>query len=231
MNKVYLTIFFLMLTINLMAQPTEGLIYASGSLTYVNPVNENFDASGNANGQKTATNNLMVAVQGGYFMSNNFVMGLTISYMNNQSSQENVPLTKTTSDSKTWYYGLFGRYYTKVVGGLYFTNSIAFSLRSGTNITNNYWYHPDSTTSSSLDVSGFTVSYAPGFSYFISPHFGMNLSIGSISYDHYRTTINTGAYSGTSSTNGNFNVILPITSFNIGVSFLIGKNNAAVKVN
>ncbi len=223
MNKLCLILALIFLNTFLIAQPTEGRFLIGGSLIYNNPTTENADAEGNPNGLRSSTKNLTGNLQAGYFITPNFVLGLTTSYVNNYSILENIPSSKTISNSISWYYGLFGRTYTAITEKLYFTNSFSISIRKGDNEVSNFLYHPDSTSATSLNVRGYNLNYSPGFSYFLKPWLTISIATGAISYEHSITTITSGPGTNTAATNGLFSTNIPLSNFNIGFQIFILK--------
>ena len=126
---ILLSIFF----VNLKAQVSEGKILLGSSVSYSSQLNDNYDAQGNLNGVQVINNNLGISLQGGYFFTDEFVVGLTVNYVDNKAVSQNLPVFQNTSISKTWYYGVFGRAFTKITEKLYFINSFAISIQAGTN--------------------------------------------------------------------------------------------------
>jgi hypothetical protein len=223
MNYFLFIILFLFPCIHLTAQPAEGKFMLGSSITYTNQLNDNYTAQGYLNGEQLTNKNLNVSLQGGYFFTDHLVFGLAVNYVDNNEVQQNLPVEQYTSVSKTWYYGLFGRSYSKITEKLYFINSLAISIQSGTNNAVDDSIKAGSQTPSSLKVMGYEINYAPGFSYFIKDWIAVNASVGGVSYNHYTATTTSGSFTGTSTSNGLLSINLPFSSFNFGVNFFFGK--------
>ncbi|MEI6815814.1 MAG: hypothetical protein WCL14_04325 [Bacteroidota bacterium] len=222
MKKILLILLFACQQFMAMAQPSQYKVLSSTNISYNDVKNGNFDVQGNTNGNSTENSNLGISFQPGFFITEHFVLGLTTRYVDNKSTAEMLPSYRTTTDSKTWYYGIFGRSYTPITEKLFFINSFAFSERFGTNTSINYFLTQDSSITATLDVKGYFIAYTPGISYYIWNWLSINANIGSISYDHFTTTTSSGAGTGASSTTGTFAINFPFTNFNFGIDFLIG---------
>ena len=223
MKRSILIILLSILFANLKAQVSEGKIMFGTSISYTDQVNDNYDAQGNLNGVQVTNNNLGISLQGGYFFTDDFVVGLTVNYVDNKAVNQNLPVFQNTSISKTWYYGVFGRTYTRITEKLYFINSFSISIQSGTNNDVTDSMKTSYSANSSLKVNGYQFSFAPGLSYFLNSWIALNANVGGVSYNHITATITSGNFNGTSTTNGLFSLNLPLSNFNFGVNFLIGK--------
>lgn len=228
MNKYFLFICFILLCSLSNAQTSEGRFLIGTSINYTNQINDNYDAQGNLNGLQLTNNNLSIYLQAGYMATDFLAIGLSANYVDNKVVNQNLPATQFTSISKTWYYGIFGRTYTRITEKLYFNNSLSISIQSGTNNAVTDSIKAGSQTPTSLKVSGYIINYAPGLSYFLNDWFSINASIGVASYDHLTTTITSGSFTGTSTSNGQFNLSVPLANFNFGIDFYFGKASNAV---
>lgn len=222
MKKIFFIIVLFSHQLISYAQITQGRVVAGISVFYQNQQIVNYDAVGNPNGDQHTYNNFTLTFQPGFLISENFCLGVSAVYMNNTEDSQNIPNTKFLSNSKTYFYGIYGRHYIYISEKFYFTNSFVMTLKTGTNYSTSYTYQPTTNeVQDKLDIKGYYFSYAPGILYFVTPHFGIKTNIGTISYDHTTTTNVTA--SGTSNTNGIFSILSPLTSFNVGIDFFFGK--------
>jgi hypothetical protein len=224
MRKIIFILVLLSQQIISYAQPNDGRVIAGPTISYQNQQTNDFNATGYPNGYKQVLNNLTLTIQPGYFISDNFCMGVTASYIDNKENTLNPP-KQFISEGKTYQYGLFARQYFKISEKFYFTNSFVITLETG---TNNVTYSsfapaPVSDSTASLGMKGYFFSYAPGVIYFITPHIGIKTNISGMSYHHTTVTTTAGYGTGNSYTEGIFTILSPLTSFNVGVDFFFGK--------
>ncbi len=102
----------------------------------------------------------------GYFISNNIAIGFQLGVTNNQSSFSGTSLSKTTGFTG----GVYARYYTNPTNKFSVFGSAGLNFGSTNNKTD------------SLKTTSYSLGFAPGISYFLSNHFAIETTIGSLGF-------------------------------------------------
>jgi hypothetical protein len=232
--KSIIRVYFITLMIlasNAYAQENRGSIMISGDGSYFqrnsdhstkvnNPSNSSYDVSGG---------NIHLNV--GYFVSNRLALGLTgqIGAVKSTKISDEDPVNIYTEKNLNTLYsgGIFGRYnqpFGKSKLGVFLNWSHAYqrfllnthSERSSPNL-------PDVIYDNRIEEQGYISSFTPGLFYFISNCVSMELHLGDVTFEAYKTKEPTKTvekkyrrlYS-------NFS----ITSISLGVTFYFGKGKS-----
>jgi len=135
-----------------------------------------------------STSSLVISPSAGYFLANNFVLGIAGGDTRTETNNSNTNpagYTNTSSViSNSFSIGPYARYYFKLgeKAAVFTQLSLAYASNSGsTATTNNNPIDVGSTLSTSSGQS-LTITLQPGFSYFISNRFTLEAMIGSFYY-------------------------------------------------
>lgn len=163
----------LLISLKSFSQVSQGNVFAGGSFIIQN--NKYTD------NHKSTTFGISPRV--GYFISNNFSVGLSIGY-NHYTDKTTLSNVLGTYDHKykngTFNIGPFARYY-KSLGSDKFFLFVEGQLSFAHNTVKN----EDKYASSSSDMNSIGVGFTPGFIFFPTPKFGFEANFGSLSLSHY----------------------------------------------
>jgi opacity protein-like surface antigen len=135
----------------------------------------------------------------GYFLSNNLAIGLQVGVT---SYQENFSGTNLKNKSG-FTGGVFARYYLNPTNRFTVFGSAGLSLSSTNNKTD------------SLKTTSYSLGVAPGISYFLSNHFAIETTIGSLGFSSSKPDVK-----GADATNSiNFGLNLSTASFGLVYKF------------
>lgn len=155
MKKFTVIILLLFVVSTAKGQIEKGKVQVSGSFSYLH--NE-------SGGNETTIFNLVP--QAGFFISDKTSLGVILGYQ----SFRNQSFNPSNASDKTFYYGVFSRFYKPIVDRFYFFAQPQIALGSGE-------------TSAGEDISTFSIGIRPGFSYFFSDKLSMDLSAQGFMYD------------------------------------------------
>ncbi len=228
MKKINFALLLGFMASGLMAQPLAQHLYLSGVIGYqsTSTTTEN-SLFGLPTDPKFSSFQFAPAI--GYTVSDNLMAGVRVAMVNGKSTSTawsiNFATGDTTSseiESKTssTMYGVFGRYYIPVGdGGRFFfypdVNIALFSSGSESNASG--------TTTDGPQTNGFLVGVIPGFAFYPSTHWGIELHAGLLGFTSSTTEIESGT-AGTpnqENKNTNFGFLANGYSTSVGVSFLL----------
>jgi outer membrane protein len=161
MKKAIFTFSIILLTkLSVVAQKsTEGFVKGS------NFISGQFAFSSTSTGEFKTTS-IDLSPSFGYFISNNLSIGLQVGVTNSQSSFSGTNLTKVNGFTG----GVYARYYTNPTSKFSVFGSAGLNFGSTNNITD------------SLKTTNYSIGFAPGISYFLSDHFAIETTIGSLGF-------------------------------------------------
>jgi hypothetical protein len=183
-------------------------------------INQGVPASNNYGNINSSTySSLVITPSVGYFIFDKFAVGLSAGYSQNktESSTSNTQGISQgpqyTDNYSTVNYSIspYARYYFPLgeKAAIFTQLSVGYAYTLGkTESTTNDFVNPLSVTKFKSDGQTFFVSFFPGFSYSVTHHFSLELSIGSLAYTSTKTnstpdaTNNTGGTVQTSSSSG-----------------------------
>ncbi|MCH8545247.1 MAG: porin family protein [Cryomorphaceae bacterium] len=139
------------------AQLQEGSILATGGL--------NFSSTSDGNAY---SNSFGISLTGGYFIQDNFVVGLSLSY-GSASVSINDDFGMGDMSNDAFGIGAFARYYIP------YTDKFSFFGQAG---LAGVFSSPDENSS----INNFSFELAPGFAYFFTDRIALNFSVGLIGF-------------------------------------------------
>ncbi len=172
MRKIIITIIVALACIESQAQTEKGKRFIGGSV--------GFNSQSNQNNRDLKSNNFNISPSVGYFVAERFAIGLSAGYNASKDryqtfDQQGNPLV---AESKSNFLSIspFVQYFIPVSDGKFF-----FSPTLGTSLS--FGRSRNSlTTNDTFSTSTYSVSVNPGFSYFPTEHWGINLNVGGLSY-------------------------------------------------
>ena len=194
MKKAIFTISIILLTkLSVVAQnSSEGFVKGS------NFISGQFAFNSSSTGDFKTTS-IDVSPSFGYFISNNLSIGLQVGVTNSQSSFSGTNLTKLTGFTG----GVYARYYTDPTSKFSVFGSAGLNFGTTNNKTD------------SLKITSYSIGFAPGVSYFLSNHFAIETTIGSLGFSSIKPDTN-----GADATNSiNFGLNLSTASFGLVYKF------------
>ena len=187
------------------AQVSEGSIFLGGSFSYTSekePANQSFPES------KTIGFNSSPSF--GYFLSDNFAIGIGANFRSQVTEQDAFERTFTSINL-----GPFVRYYLPTSGDKFF-----FMAQSGINFgrAKTEILNPQTTSVSKTSTFNFYIS--PGFSYFFSDKWALDFQLAGISYNSFDPNT-----SGDSKNDKSTTFVFGAESFNpsLGFRFFVSK--------
>lgn len=194
--------------------------------------NSSLPVNGNITTNVTKQNNLNGAVSAGYFVENNFAIGIIIgtSITNYNTSQKvnqinSIGTYDRHDNEKIAYAGLFLRPYKMIseakfgfFGNLSAVYQKGISVSQYTQTLNSMgveMYSEDG------NIEGYSVAISPGIVFFITKKIGLEASFGNLSYSSITTIMQVNGQSQTTSINSGLNVNFSATTFNIGITFYL----------
>jgi outer membrane protein len=194
MKKAIFTISIILLTtIIVNAQKSsegflKGNIFTSGQFAF------NSETTGDI---KTTSIDFSPTV--GYFVSNNVAIGVQLGVTNSVTKFKS---TKT-GEKNGYSAGILARYYMNPTNKFSVFGSAALSFGSTNNKTD------------SLKTTSFSLGFAPGISYFLSNHFAIETTIGSLGFSSIKPDVD-----GADATNSiNFGLNLTAATFSLVYKF------------
>jgi hypothetical protein len=206
--KIVLLIALIFLSLNSFCQLAQGSIFLRGDIGY-SSINNSY--SYNQSGINSSSYNIPVpntnqigivcTLGSGYFISNNLVGGLYLSYLKNVLPQEvigynNIYYTwNNTTESLT--YGIYIIKYIKITESFYLSGGLAASLIAG-KTTNSFLYNYQGTGYSSPKIypfpnqpmTGYEVAFAPALDYMPSSNWMLGFKLNNIIHYSSETTKN-----------------------------------------
>ena len=197
MRKLILACIALFTVVLAEAQIEKGDIQLGGSVQYVSTENGGIDQS-----------TLIISPQAGLFVSPTTSIGLILAF-NSQTfpglNQNNGQLVDLTSN--LFQFGAYARFHKPVADNFYLflQPSVRFGSGSTEQINN-----PD------VDVNTFGINASPGMTYFLSPKFALEMTVGNIGYGSQTADIN-----GTEQKTNNFVFNMNLAQVGLGLNFFI----------
>lgn len=231
-KPLYLFLFVACLGLPAIAQVEKGRTMIGGFINYSGQKIENKDTTGKVT-QRQTNNNLGLGLRGGYFLANNFLMGLTFSIGSGTNKAENfntAPMrsVNTTKNNNTSF-GVFGRLY-KMIGTSKFAVfgqlGLSYSMGNSSSETETVSFtNVTTTTKSKGDSNGLNILLQPGITYFLTRTVAVETYFGNVgysmstnkNYDNNGKLVNESGNSGLT-TALNFN----LSNIWLGVNFYFG---------
>jgi hypothetical protein len=224
MNKKILTIALLIGSLA-SAQISKGIVYLSGQAGYYKKGKES---------SNNYAENVKVLPTAGFFVAQNFAVGLGIGFTKNETSQSYIAFnggsssiySKYTKDS-AFSINPFARKYWALSDKLYFFGQIEVPLEFGKTelyeyesqpfnpITGNYFVGNMNTYDTNYTSIG--VNVKPGLDYFITKNWTVEATIGEFGFNSYKLDLE-GAKS-----NNKTDVGVKLSSVTLGVKYVFAK--------
>jgi hypothetical protein len=162
MNKMLLVVVFAVAALTASAQTEKGTIMLGGSLSYSTSKSE-------AAGAKASTN-FTIMPKAGYFLANNIAAGLGLGYSVDEDG-----------GGKTQSFSIapFGRDYISLSDQFRFFAELSVPFQSGKT--------EDAAGNDAGEVTSIGANLSPGFVFFPTKKFGIELSFSGISYQNTKT--------------------------------------------
>lgn len=173
-----------------------------------------------------------------YFVADNLAVGLVLGYGNGMRVEDAVSNPAFTTVQHGRYTevslraGAFGQYYKMLNAQFGLTGRLGAGYqrlkqdRDGYNAANGATNYFTGTNTS----AGYYADLTPGIIFFPVPKFGINASLGSLGFSHYRLTdsryndANGGSYSrGDKNENNNFTASFGLDAFQLGGTYYFGR--------
>lgn len=175
MKKTIITIIVALACIESYAQTEKGKIFIGGGVNFRSQSNQSDNQNANIK-----NNNFGISPSVGYFVADRFAIGLSAGYNASKDSyrtfdQQGNPLVAELK-SNSLSISPFVQYFFPISDGkFFFSPTLGTSLGFGKS-RNSF------PTSNTYSTTMFSVSVNPGFSYFPTEHWGINLNVGGLSY-------------------------------------------------
>lgn len=202
------------------AQIAQGTAYLSGSVGYSQEERNNGD-------NKKEKFNVLPTV--GYFVSNNFAIGLGIGYetvkstdlMNNAIFPGSTIVTTRETKQPAFVVAPFARKYWTLGDKLYIFGQLAVPMKFGkteienTTVSTSGSSVATTTSSSEAKYTQIGVTVKPGLDYFLNKNWSIEATIGEFGYDNYKPK------DGNATNNYSFGLNLSTVTF--GVKYVFAK--------
>jgi hypothetical protein len=233
--KGQLLLSILFLNIQSYAQMSKGKIMLNGNGSYYQSKNERNEATGPAsfhqNEVKYGNFNLNI----GYFISNNFALGITERLGTYGASSSNTFVSGNvsiqTNKTNYFYTGLFIRYnqpFAKSKFGGFLQMNVLYnwgrSEQSSIYIPVNF---PENKMRTAEKSYRYVCSLTPGLYYFVTNKLSIEASLGNLFYENGVDKSTTGDY--TLRKSNQFNSNFSISTLNLGLTFYFGKDKSETK--
>jgi hypothetical protein len=167
----------------------------------------------------------------GYFVSNNFIVGIKGMYSAIHSNVHTESEYNINESSRSDV-GVFSRYYhmfNESKFGYFLELNATYETGKGNGENNYTYYSTPSVTKTTIDITGYNISLLPGIVYFIHPKIALETTFALFYYSHI-TSDNAESISGgqiaetnnTTQSNG-FTANFSLNTISLGVSYYFGK--------
>ncbi len=214
MKKIILFLTLAFLGGQAFAQITGGSIFVSGFGNISTRAN-NSEVTG---GSTTITNEYPKNFSGqfglgvGYLLTDNLAAGVNFSL----NGSKNTTSDSTHSNSFGWGAGLFGRYYVPVSDNFYFFGNLGVNFNGGSSSNTS-----GNTETEGPKLSGMTIGIQPGFTYFPSSHFALDMSVGNLGWMMQKSTMENGGIKSVQKNSG-MDVAFDLTTVFFGIQYFFG---------
>lgn len=193
------------------AQTEKGKMLVGGSLSFRGTSSENIDSLSTS---EYSNSYLNFNPKIGYFISDNFALGLGINFgFYNTNSDQNDKNVKTHSETqnKNFGFGIFSKNYFDISSNIkcYILSELQY-IQFKDEYSNN--------TSIEYTENIYRFSVSPGVSYFINSHFAIEANLGLLFYENSKST-KSNQTSPYSYTKNNYGINLSTSSFSLGVNY------------
>lgn len=193
------------------AQIKKGQFQIGGTASFLNNNVETTFNTGNPQSPTTVlntkNNNASFGPAFGYFVSDNFSLGIQLGYGTNGA--ENNDFNSTLN---SFQYGVYGRWHKPIIEKFYFFTSLSLLIGNGVNETLN----TNTGQTEKADISTFNSIIAPGIIYFVTDWLSFETSVNMINYGRTQAEAQDNSFSQNTE---NFNLNLNLTNLNLGVVF------------
>lgn len=196
MKKVLLIAAIAVCSLKASAQTEQGNILLGGSVNYTSTKSDADDAE--------AVNTFSIMPQVGYFVADNIAVGTGIGYMSIRTDFPVVDNVKLNA----FAIAPFGRYYKSISDQFKFFGQLAVPMAFGT---------LDADADEDLKTTSVGVSLSPGFAFFPTKKFGIELGFSGISYTNTKVKFDGEEIEGAGS--DTFSIGADFFSPQIGLSF------------
>lgn len=197
MRKLILLSVALFISTMAFGQLEKGLVQLGGSVSFTSTDNGDNDVSA-----------FNIFPRGGYFVSNNTSIGLQLGYTSITRDAFNVQTNSFVElTNQQVLFGAYARFHKSAADNFYLFLQPAFIFGTG---------EAEGFNSTDSDLNSFNIGVSPGVTYFLSPKFAVELSLGALSY-----TRNKVEGAGIDQTTNTFHFDLDLADINFGMSFYI----------
>jgi outer membrane immunogenic protein len=240
MKRILLTLLLASLGLAHYAQTQAGSILVAANMSYDGSNDDRIDTAGTVT-RNTLDNEFNLNVRGGYFIADNFAVGLLVGFGSSKNSTEDIFVSPaknlTVNKGSMIHFGAFARMY-KMLGeskfGVFGDVSVTYGV--GNDAVENTNVNGSGTTvitKTTGKTNVLTVGLAPGVSYFFSNKFALEATIGSIGMQMtgHSDYDNAGRLDGeTKETNTYVNLVpLNLGSITVGLTWFFGGGDSAAK--
>ncbi|PBQ33025.1 hypothetical protein CNR22_14985 [Sphingobacteriaceae bacterium] len=211
------------------AQLNKGTVLLGGDVGYYQTKNDRTGTVDPNQNQKSESKSLSLSLDAGYFVAQNFAIGIFAahrSYTSNSDEVGNNYIRLYDTEENQSSFGGFARGYK-----LFADNTFGFfgELRGGY-LTGSYetrdFYQPNAQPSQlnrRVDKGpGFIIGLRPGIVYFIRPRIGLEASFGNLSYMSQKTDNSYNGEKVSETKSNNLNLNLNVSSISLGVHVYLG---------
>lgn len=156
-----------------------------------------------------------LGVGGGYFLTDQIAVGLNLSFRGSKLTPEDTsdPITREREIG----YGVFARYYVPLSDQFFFHGQLGLGLSNGSSTMEN---QNTGTTEDGPKFSTLELGLRPGFTFFPTPKWGFDMSVGFIGIDNRKDVMEIGSTTITSKSN-EFNARFDLTTVFFGIQYFI----------
>jgi hypothetical protein len=178
----------------------KGTTYLSGTLNF---------AASEDNNTNVKTNDLTLVPTVGFFVADNFAVGLGVGYASSVTKNESTPITAKNTIS-AFVVEPFARKYWTLGEKFYFFGQLSVPLAFGTDKAE------AGVLSNKENFTSIGVSVKPGIEYFFNKNWTLEATIGDFGYSNFK-------YKNAKSID-NYNFGLDLASVGIGVKYVFAKS-------
>ncbi|MEQ9262242.1 MAG: outer membrane beta-barrel protein [Owenweeksia sp.] len=214
MKKITLLLAGVLFSALTIAQPLSNHLYLGGSIGFTSDKTTISQGNTSVELPKTTTYNLSPAI--GYTLRDNILLGVRMGISGSKTEDiDNGSGDKFTTRSNTAGAEIFGRYYFPLSERFFFYPDLGIGFYSTKSE-----FESNGVTLEGDPSNTFRMGVTPGFAFYPTTHWGIELSAGFIGFSTTSST-NDGADPDIETTSGNFDFLLNMASVNIGISYLL----------
>ncbi|HAD98029.1 MAG TPA: hypothetical protein DCG19_11530 [Cryomorphaceae bacterium] len=197
-----------------MAQPLANHLYLGGSLGFQTEKTTSTQGNIKVDYPKTTQYNFSPAI--GYTLTDNWLLGVRAGIGGSKTTDLN-PITNEEIISRTTIGGaeIFGRYYFNLSERFFFYPDLGIGFASSSSEE-----EEDGVTETGPETNIFQIGVTPGFAYYPTTHWGIELSVGFVGFTSVTSTDERPDPNTETQTNG-FDFVLNMASVNVGISYLL----------